>query len=233
MEKLKHNYFFSLDDFEFKELFKDKTFVWEVLGENLKLFINQKFTKNILKTQIPNNLPKDVYIEKENVFIGKNAHIESSTYIKGPVIIGNNVEIRHGAYIRGNCIIGDNCVIGHASEIKGSIMLNKSKIPHFAYMGDSIIGENVNLGAGTRLANLKVTGSNIVINHNGKNFNTNLRKFGAIIGDNTELGCNTVTSPGTLIGKNVLGYPLCHLRGFFESNSIIKNLQPLEIIKKI
>jgi len=147
------------------------------------------------------------FIYDENVYIGEGSLIESGALIKGPTIIGNNVEIRQGAYIRGNCIIGDNCVVGHATEIKNSIMLNGAKAAHFAYVGDSILGNNVNLGAGTRLANIYLRNIKILIMTKQKKYRTDLNKLGAIIGDGTQTGCNCVCNPGTLVGKSSLIFP--------------------------
>ncbi|MEE4262447.1 MAG: hypothetical protein V2I56_07120 [Desulfobacteraceae bacterium] len=147
------------------------------------------------------------FIYDDNIYIGRGSLIESGALIKGPTIIGNNVEIRQGAYIRGNCIIGDNCVVGHATEIKNSIMLNGSKAAHFAYVGDSILGNNVNLGAGTRLANIYLKNIKIIVMTKEKKYWTDLDKLGAILGDGTQTGCNSVCNPGTLVGKSSLIYP--------------------------
>ena len=157
----------------------------------------------------------------DNIFIGKNTIIEPGALIKGPTIIGNNTEIRQGAYIRGDVLVGDFCVVGHATEVKSSILIGESKAGHFAYIGDSILGK-VNLGAGTKLANLKIVKSGVVLQIKGKRYDTGLRKFGAILADNVETGCNSVTSPGTLLGKNVIVYPNATVRGYHPSNSIIK-----------
>lgn len=164
------------------------------------------------------------------IYIGKNTVLEPGALIKGPTIIGNNNEVRQGAYIRGNVVTGDQCVVGHTTEIKNSIMTYGSKAGHFAYIGDSILGE-VNLGAGTKLANLKIFGSTITVKIDGKPFDTGLRKMGAIIGDKVELGCNTVTSPGTLLAKGVLSYPNASLRGYYAPGSIVKLKQEQEIIR--
>lgn len=129
--------------------------------------------------------------------------------------------MRQGAYIRGNVLIGEHCVVGHATEIKSSVLLGDSKAGHFAYIGDSILGR-VNLGAGTKLANLKITGSPIVITVAGKEYHTGLKKFGAILGDGVETGCNSVTAPGTILGKDVRRYPNGTARGYYPPKTIIK-----------
>ena len=171
------------------------------------------------------------YIMSDDIEIGEGTVIEPGAYVSGPSIIGNFVEIRHSAYIRGNVIIGDNSVVGHTTEIKSSIMLGNSKAGHFAYIGDSILGK-VNLGAGTKLANLKIVGDEVSIKANGKLYKTNLRKFGAIIADGVETGCNSVTTPGTMLGKNVLVYPNTMTKGYHPSNTIIKLKQNQELKEK-
>jgi len=162
------------------------------------------------------------YLSDSAIAIGAGTVVEPGAFIKGPVIIGKNTEIRQGAYIRGDCIIGNGCVVGHTTEMKGSIMLNGAKAGHFAYIGDSILGNNVNLGAGTKLANLKVIPGNIVITADKKRYNTGRRKLGAILGDETETGCNSVTSPGTLMGPHSIVYPcVCVPGGFYPKRTII------------
>jgi len=161
------------------------------------------------------------YLMDDQVYIGKNTIIEPTALIKGPSYIGNNSEVRHGAYIRGNVLVGDDCVVGHATEIKSSVMLGGSKAGHFAYIGDSILGK-VNLGAGTKLANLKMIDSPVVLNIDNVVYETGLRKFGAIVGDGVETGCNSVTAPGTLLSKNVLLYPNGTARGYYSQGTLIK-----------
>lgn len=164
----------------------------------------------------------------DEISIGKGTVVEPGALIKGPTIIGSNTEIRQGAYIRGNVLVGDNCIVGHTTEMKSSVMLGESKAGHFAYIGDSILGK-VNLGAGTKLANLKIIKSTISININGKKYKTGLRKFGAILADGVETGCNSITTPGTLLGKNVLLYPNATARGFCPANTIIKLRQTQQL----
>jgi acetyltransferase-like isoleucine patch superfamily enzyme len=157
-----------------------------------------------------------------NIHIGEGTVVEPGALIKGPSIIGNYTEVRQGAYLRGNCLIGSRCVVGHTTEVKHSIMLDDSKAGHFAYIGDSILGNHVNLGAGTKLANLKIVDVEMKIKVEGKIYETGLRKLGAILGDFTETGCNSVTSPGTLLGKASLVYPCVNMPGgFYPERSII------------
>ena len=158
----------------------------------------------------------------DNISIGEGTVVEPGAFIKGPAIIGRNTEVRQGAYIRGNCIIGDRCVVGHTTEMKTAVMLNDAKAGHFAYIGDSILGNNVNLGAGTKCANLKITNTEVTIRIKDTIYKTGLRKFGAILGDNAETGCNSVTSPGCLLGKSSLVYPAINVKGgYYPDRSII------------
>jgi NDP-sugar pyrophosphorylase family protein len=164
----------------------------------------------------------------DRIEIGKNSVVEAGALIKGPTIIGDQTEIRQGAYIRGEVLIGNDCVVGHTTEIKSSVMLGGSKAGHFAYIGNSILGK-VNLGAGTKLANLKMVGSPVVLTIDGVKYETGLRKFGAILADGVETGCNSVTMPGTLLGRNVLLYPNGTARGYYPPHKIIKVKQIQEL----
>jgi NDP-sugar pyrophosphorylase family protein len=146
------------------------------------------------------------FLFNEKIIIGPGTIVEPGAFIKGPVIIGNHSEIRQGAYIRGDCIVGNRCVVGHTTEMKGSILLDGAKAGHFAYIGDSILGNDVNLGAGTKLANLKMISGSITVTVEKKRYDTGRRKLGAILGDHTETGCNSVTSPGTLMGPSSIVY---------------------------
>ncbi|MCX7720391.1 MAG: glucose-1-phosphate thymidylyltransferase [Dictyoglomus thermophilum] len=219
--------FFELSGIE-GELFRDMNLVWDAL-KNL-----EKFLREYAKPEIRGIIKGGVFIEG-NVFIDEGTVIEPFVYIKGPAYIGKNCEIRQGAYIRGNVFIGDNCVVGHTTEIKNSILLSGAKAPHFNYVGDSILGHNVNLGAGTKISNLKIGLSGTVkIRVKGEVYDTGLRKLGAIIGDDSETGCNSVLNPGTIIGKRVLIYPNASVRGFIPEKSIVKfkpNLDIIEIIE--
>ncbi len=171
------------------------------------------------------------FLMDENIEIGKGSVIEPGALIKGPTVIGDQTEIRQGAYIRGNVLVGDRCVVGHTTEMKSSVMLGDSQAGHFAYVGDSILGKG-NLGAGTKLANLKITGDQVLLKINDKKYETGLRKFGAILGDGVETGCNTVTTPGTLLSRGVLVYPNCTASGYHAPETIIKLRQKQEIQKK-
>jgi bifunctional N-acetylglucosamine-1-phosphate-uridyltransferase/glucosamine-1-phosphate-acetyltransferase GlmU-like protein len=157
-----------------------------------------------------------------HICVGEGTVVEPGALIKGPTIIGNNTEVRQDAYVRGNCLIGNGCVVGHTTEVKTSIMLDGAKAGHFAYIGDSILGNDVNLGAGTKLANLKIVDVEMKLKIEGRTYETGLKKLGAILGDRVETGCNSVTSPGTLLGKASLIYPCVNVPGgFYPSRSVI------------
>ncbi len=168
------------------------------------------------------------WIVGSDIEIGPGAVVEPGAYIRGPAIIGRDTEVRHGAYIRGNVITGPGCVVGHATEVKNSVLLGGSKAGHFAYIGDSILGA-VNLGAGTKLANLKITDSEIIVRAGEESFHTGRRKFGAIMGDGCRTGCNSTTAPGTIMSKNVLLYPNANAGGFYGPGAIIRLRQNIEI----
>lgn len=169
-------------------------------------------------------------LKGKGLLVGKGTIIEEGAVIKSPAIIGDNCEVRSGTYIRGNVIIGNNCVI--RSELKNCLVMDNSNAAHLSYLGDSIVGRNCNLGAGTILANLRLKEDSVRLKVNNKVYDTKLSKFGAIIGDNTKTGCHVLTNPGTLIGKNVFIYSHASLNGFYESSTIIKHRQNLEIVKK-
>ncbi len=155
--------------------------------------------------------------------IGKGVLIESGAMIKSPAIIGDCTEVRQGAYLRGYCLAGKHCVIGHTTEVKHSIFLDHAKAGHFAYLGDSILGRDVNLGAGTKFANLKFIKGNVFVRHDGKLIDTGRRKFGAILGDYVQTGCNSVTSPGTLLAKGSMVLPNITVKpGFHSEKTIIR-----------
>jgi NDP-sugar pyrophosphorylase family protein len=159
----------------------------------------------------------------EQVFIGRDTVVEPGACIKGPAWIGPNCHIRHGAYIRENVIIGAGTVIGNSSEVKNSILFNNCQVPHFNYVGDSILGAKVHLAAGVIVSNLKLTGDLITLRVDGEVVATGLRKFGALIGDGAEVGCHVVINPGSILGRHSLIYPGVSWRGILPANSIAKS----------
>lgn len=204
-----------------ENLFKNVYYPWEVLP----------LIKNYV-LQTGKNLPKDKFDEiKENVWISKKSSIATSSCILGPTIIDENTEVRHCAFIRGSVIIGKNCVVGNSTEVKNSIIFNNVQVPHFNYVGDSILGYRSHLGAGAIISNVKSDRTNVSVKYQNIKINTELRKFGAVVGDYVEIGCNAVLNPGTIIGKNSSIYPTSMVRGMINENSIFKNSG--EIIDKI
>ena len=171
------------------------------------------------------------YLFDDKIIIGARTVVEPGALIKGPTVLGADTEVRQGAYVRGNCLIGNRCVVGHTTEIKSSIMLDGSKAGHFAYIGDSILGRSVNLGAGTKLANLKMIPGAVMIAINRKYYNTGRRKLGAILGDRTETGCNSVTSPGTLMEPGSIVYSGISVPGGYypEKSYIMPSRGSIEI----
>lgn len=178
--------------------------------------------KNIL-LEIAEQLDDNFQEIQEKVWAHKSAKIEKSAKIVGPAIIDEEAEIRHCAFIRENVIIGKGCVIGNSCEIKNAIIFDETQVPHFNYVGDSIMGYKSHMGAGSIVSNLKSDKSNITIKDGEEKVETNLRKFGAIIGDHVEVGCNSVLNPGTVVGRNSNIYPLSRVRGMVPENSIYKD----------
>ena len=225
MKSLTAHSFFQLKDYIASSLFDQITYVWEAL-ENIESFL-QKQNLGKIECEIPDGVfLKDI----EKISIGKGTVVEPGAYIQGPCFIGENCQIRQGAYIRGNVVTGNNCVIGHCSEIKNSIFLNKAQAPHFAYVGDSILGNNTNLGAGTVCSNLKLTKSEVIVHFQGEKISTKRRKFGAILGDGAQTGCNTVLNPGTILFCGSCTYPNTTVGGVVPENHIVKSASKSRII---
>lgn len=188
--------FFDLSSFEHKAVFIEQEPVWESL-KGLKDYLG-----SIELGKIECEMPEGVYlVNPEWISIGKETVIEPGAYIEGPTVIGKECQVRHGAYIRGNVLTGDRCIIGHSSEIKHAIFLNDAKAPHFNYVGDSILGNHVNIGAGVICANFRLDHGEVVIEVEGNLHKTGINKLGAVLGDESQLGCNSVTNPGVLLRK--------------------------------
>ncbi len=216
--------FFSLRRFAHRALWKEKGTVWSPL---LHL---EEYLLGIVRHQIAIQIPSGVVIDRpELVSIGEGTILEPGVYIQGPCIIGRQAILRHGAYLRGPVILGDYCVIGHSAEVKHSILLDFASAAHLVYVGNSILGNRVNLGAGAKCANLRFDRKEIAIFYEGKKIRTGLSKFGAILGDRTQIGCNAVLNPGTLIGKESLCYPLLNIQGYFPPGSRMKGISPLTV----
>jgi UDP-N-acetylglucosamine diphosphorylase / glucose-1-phosphate thymidylyltransferase / UDP-N-acetylgalactosamine diphosphorylase / glucosamine-1-phosphate N-acetyltransferase / galactosamine-1-phosphate N-acetyltransferase len=168
----------------------------------------------------------------DQVFIGEGTVIEDGVMIKGPAIIGRNCEIRHNAYIRDHVIVGDGCVLGNSCEFKHALLFNGCQVPHFNYVGDSILGYRAHLGAGVKISNVKLVPGNVMVEHDEKRYDTGLRKFGALLGDHTDIGCNAVLNPGSIIGRGSVVYANTAWRGVLPDHSIAKLRQPVEVVPR-
>ena len=220
MEECKVCNLYNLEETIAKELLESVTYPWEALS---------KINDYIL--ELGNKLDTERY-EKigEDVWIAKSAKVMPSAYIHGPAIIGENAEIRHCAFIRGKAIVGDGAVVGNSTELKNVILFNKVQVPHYNYVGDSILGYKSHMGAGSITSNVKSDKKLVVIKKGKEQIETGIKKIGAMIGDEVEVGCSSVLNPGTVIGKNSNIYPLSSVRGVIPPNSIYKNKN--EIIEK-
>jgi len=204
-----------------KELLIKYEYPWEVLP----------FIKNFI-IELGETLDKDIYEEKEeNIWIAKSAKIYPNAYIAAPTIIGENTEVRPGAFIRGSALVGNNCVIGNSTELKNVIIFDNVQVPHYNYVGDSVLGFKSHMGAGALTSNVKQDKTLVTINLGTEKIETKLKKFGACLGDNVEIGCNSVLNPGTVIGRNSRVYPLSMVRGFVKQNSIYKKAGEIAEIK--
>lgn len=220
MKDCKISNLYNLEETIAKDLLESVTYPWEALP---------KISEFIIK--LGKKLDINIYEEKsENVWIAKNAKIAPTASINGPVIIGENSEIRPCAYIRGNAIIGNGAVVGNSTELKNVILFNKVQVPHYNYVGDSILGYKSHMGAGSVTSNVKSDKTLVIVKNGKEQIETGLKKFGAMLGDMVEVGCGSVLNPGTVIGKNTNIYPLSSVRGVIKENSIYKNKN--EIIEK-
>lgn len=221
MDSLQNNRFFNSSETIAKELIDIYDFPWEILPEIHNFIIT-----------VGDSLPKDRFNKIGNdIWIAKTAFVSKTAEICGPVIIDENAEIRHCAFIRGNAIIGRNTVVGNSTELKNVILFNGVQVPHYNYVGDSILGYKAHMGAGAITSNVKSDHSNVTVSYGNDKINTNLRKMGAILGDFVEVGCNTVLNPGTVVGKNTIIYPRSVVRGYVSDQSIYKNEDT--IVKRI
>lgn len=203
---------YNLDETIAKDIFEGCLYPWEVLSKIKDFIIN-----------LGENLNNEEYDKVgENVWIAKSAKVAKSAYINGPAIIGKNAEVRHCAFIRGNAIVGENAVVGNSTELKNVILFNNVQVPHYNYVGDSILGYKSHMGAGSITSNVKSDKKLVIVKSEDEKIETGLKKFGAMLGDNVEVGCGSVLNPGTVIGKNTNIYPLSSVRGVVKENSIYK-----------
>lgn len=220
MEECKIKNLYNLGETIAKPLLENLTYPWEALP---------KISEYII--ELGNKLDTEIYeLRGENIWIAKSANIYPTAYIKGPAIIGENAEIRHCAFIRGNAIVGNNAVVGNSTELKNVILFNNVQVPHYNYVGDSILGYKSHMGAGSITSNVKSDKKLVIVKNGDETMETGLKKFGAMIGDNVEVGCGSVLNPGSVVGKNTNIYPLSSVRGVVPTNSIYKNQN--EIVDK-
>jgi len=213
---------FDLSQTEHAALFDGCEFAWEAL-KKIAYYVAPR------ARQVPAKRFPGASIG-EKVFIGEGTVVEPGALIKGPAIIGKNCQIRHNAYIRENVIVGDDCVVGNSCELKNVMLFNGCQVPHFNYLGDSILGHKAHVGAGVIASNLKSLPGNVTVEKDGVPFDTGLRKFGALIGDGAEVGCNSVLNPGSIIGRSSVIYPSVNWRGILPANSIAKNKTQAEVV---
>ena len=212
MERLTIKQLFTLKETIAEELLINHVYPWEVLPE-IKDYI----------LKLGEKLPEDIYEKHgEDVWIAKTAKVASTACINGPAIIDEKAEIRHCAFIRGNAIVGKGAVVGNSTELKNVILFNKVQVPHYNYVGDSILGYKAHMGAGSITSNVKSDKSLATVKLDGARVQTGLKKFGAMIGDEVEVGCGSILNPGTIIGKNSNIYPLSSVREYVNAGSIYK-----------
>ena len=207
---VKENY--SLDQTIAKDIFNGVTYPWEVLP---------KISSFIL--ELGATLSEDEYEKRgENVWVAKSAKVAPTAFINGPAIIGKDAEVRHCAFIRGNAIVGEGAVVGNSTELKNVILFNKVQVPHYNYVGDSVLGYKSHMGAGSITSNVKSDKKLVVVKAGDEKIETGMKKFGAMLGDEVEVGCGSVLNPGTVVGNHSNIYPLSSVRGFVPANSIYK-----------
>ena len=214
---------FDLSQTEHAGVFDGCVNAWEALARI------KDYLKTHLKPGLKNRCEGNAWIG-ELVFIGEGTVVEDGAMIKGPAIIGRNCQIRHNAYIREDVIIGDHCVIGNSCEFKNSMLFNRANVPHFSYVGDSILGHKAHLGAGVKVSNVKLVPGNVTVEKDGIPFDTGLRKFGVLLGDHTDVGCNSVINPGSIIGRGSVIYPNTSWRGILPANMIVKNRAQQDVV---
>ena len=211
---------YNLNETIAKDIFEGVTYPWEVLP---------KISNFIL--ELGATLSEDEYEKRgENVWVAKSAKVAPTAFINGPAIIGKDAEVRHCAFIRGNAIVGEGAVVGNSTELKNVVLFNKVQVPHYNYVGDSILGYKSHMGAGSITSNVKSDKKLVVVKTPEGNIETGMKKFGAMLGDHVEVGCGSVLNPGTVIGRNTNIYPLSPVRGCIPADSIYKNAA--EIVKK-
>jgi NDP-sugar pyrophosphorylase family protein len=218
--------FLSLEHTAHPKLFEDQQFVWNALKQIAS------YLQFRLKPAVLGELIGRPFISA-NVFVGRGTVVEQGAVLKGPAWIGENCQIRSGCYVRENVVVGNGVMMGNSCEFKNSIIFDEAEVPHFNYVGDSILGFKAHLGAGVILSNVKLDRGEIAVaTSDGNNIPTGLTKFGAIVGDRTEIGCNAVINPGSILGRDCLVYPNVNFRGVLPEGSVVKLRQELQILER-
>lgn len=212
MRELTVNELYDLNETIAKDIFDDVTYPWKVLPKIGDFIV-----------ELGKTLSKEEYDQvEENVWIAKSANVFPSAYIHGPAIIGKDAEVRHCAFIRGNAIVGEGAVVGNSTELKNVILFNKVQVPHYNYVGDSVLGYKAHMGAGSITSNVKSDKKLVVVKTPEGGIETGRKKFGAMLGDEVEVGCGTVLNPGSVVGRHTNIYPLSSVRGYVPAGSIYK-----------
>lgn len=212
MRELTVNELYDLNETIAKDIFDDVTYPWEVLPKIGDFIV-----------ELGKTLSKEEYDQvEENVWIAKSANVFPSAYIHGPAIIGKDAEVRHCAFIRGNAIVGEGAVVGNSTELKNVILFNKVQVPHYNYVGDSVLGYKAHMGAGSITSNVKSDKKLVVVKTPEGGIETGRKKFGTMLGDEVEVGCGTVLNPGSVVGRHTNIYPLSSVRGYVPAGSIYK-----------
>jgi NDP-sugar pyrophosphorylase family protein len=216
---------FDLNQTEHAAIFDGCHHAWEAL-KKIEAYLQAHLRPGL------HNRCEGVAFVGDHVFIGEGTVVEDGAMIKGPAIIGRHCQIRHNAYIREHVVIGDHCVVGNSCELKNSLLFNHAVVPHFNYIGDSILGHKAHLGAGAKISNVKLVPGNIRVEIDGRAFDTGLRKFGALLGDHTDIGCNAVLNPGSIIGRGSVVYPNTNWRGILPANHLAKNQATVTVVAR-
>ncbi|MBQ7839272.1 MAG: UDP-N-acetylglucosamine pyrophosphorylase [Lachnospiraceae bacterium] len=220
MEAMEIKNLYNLEETIAAPLLADAKYPWEVLGK-IKDFI----------IELGNTLPEERFEKRgENIWVAKSAKVAPTACLNGPLIIDEEAEVRHCAFVRGSAIVGKGAVVGNSTELKNVILFNKVQVPHYNYVGDSVLGYKAHMGAGSITSNVKSDKTLVVVKSKEENIETGLKKFGAMLGDNVEVGCNSVLNPGTVVGRCSNIYPLSRVRGFIPANSIFKSQE--DIVEK-
>lgn len=213
MEQAKISNLYDLEQTIAKDLFEGATYPWEVLGK----------ISGFIRELGPKLDPMRFEQKGEDIWVAKSANVAPTAFLNGPLIIDEEAEIRHCAFVRGSAIVGRGCVIGNSTELKNAVIFNSVQVPHYNYVGDSVLGYKSHMGAGSITSNIKSDRTVVVIKDQTKQLETGLKKIGAMLGDYVEVGCNSVLNPGTVIGRGSNIYPLSSVRGVIPANSIYKN----------